>query len=78
MGKSKPNRSRKQVRDNPTGVSAEVESEEVVVECGDFNPYNKNGLSSETLKSISKQLQSSVSDERSTVKPNLTFLIQKC
>lgn len=76
MGKSKPNRNNKQVRDNPTGiVSKRVDSEEVVVELGATSPYRETALSSDTLKSLSLQLQSSLVEERDSVSYLLDFVV---
>ncbi len=67
MGKSKSNRHNKQVRDNPTGLANKSESEEIVMDCAVKSPYTGTVLSSETLKSFSKQLQSSSAEERDCV-----------
>lgn len=68
MGKSKANRHSKQVRDNPTGVVGNrVDSDEVVIALGAMSPYNQIALSTETLKSLSKQLQSSSVEDRDCV-----------
>lgn len=69
MGKSKPKRHNKQVRDNPTGIIADskADSEEVVLDCGVMSPYTRTVLSPETLKSLSSQLQSSSVEDRDCV-----------
>ena len=68
MGKSKPKRHNKQVRDNPTGiVDNKTDSEEIVLDCGAMSPYSRTVLSPETLKSLSSQLQSSSVEDRDCV-----------
>ncbi len=68
MGKSKPKRHNKQVRDNPTGIAdSKADSEEVVLDCGVMSPYTRTVLSPETLKSLSSQLQSSSVEDRDCV-----------
>lgn len=67
MGKSKSNRHNKQARDNPTGLVNKSDSEEIVMDCGVTSPYAGTVLSSETLKSFSRQLQSSSTEDRDCV-----------
>lgn len=75
MGKSKANKHSKQVRDNPTGVvNNRVDSDEVVIALGTMSPYSQTALSSETLKSLSKQLQSSSIEDRDCVNNFINML----
>ncbi|XP_057379053.1 HEAT repeat-containing protein 3-like [Daphnia carinata] len=76
MGKSKANRHNKQARDNPTGLAAKTDSEDIVMDCGVMSPYTGTILSSETLKSLSSQLQSSSVEDRDCACHALAGLIR--
>lgn len=76
MGKSKANRHNKQARDNPTGLAAKADSEDIVMDCGVMSPYTGTVLSTETLKSLSRQLQSSSVEDRDCACHALAGLIR--
>ena len=72
MGKSKANKANKKTRNNPTGLTANGGNcEDVVVECGvALSPYSGSTLSTQTLKTLSSQLQSPSAEDRDCVKIN--------
>jgi len=67
MGKTEKVKKRKQARDNPTGMITVNENLELTEDVGAMALKPNLVLSADTVKSLSKQLQSSSSEDRDCV-----------
>ena len=67
MGKTEKVKKHKQSRDNPTGLTIENENLELAEDVGAMALKPNLVLSADTVKSLSKQLQSSSAEDRDCV-----------
>lgn len=67
MGKSAKTKKHKQLRDNPTGLGTEDDNLELTEDVGAMALKPGLVLSADTVKSLSKQLQSSSAEDRDCV-----------